>query len=351
MDFVVGNPPYVRVHNLDISYDEVKKFNFTHRGMTDIYLAFFELGFGMLNPTGKLCYITPSSWLNSLAASKMREYILQKENLVSLTDLEHFQAFENVTTYTIISLFSNCKKDRYFDYFIFNGNKRNRKYVERLSLESCYINGNFYLSNTKDLQKLKQIKEGNFKRYVSVKNGFATLADKIFIGEHIPKTEITIKVFKASTGKWKDCLFPYNEEGKLLPPTVVFGNPKTKDYFEHHKMELLKGRTEYSTYYEYGRTQAVNDVWRNKIAVNLLIRNEEDLRIEDVVKGKGVYSGLYIISDLRLQANDIKKIIKTPSFVKYVQLLKKYKSGGYYTFNSKDLEQFINYVYFLQNTH
>ncbi len=29
--------------------------------MADFYLAFFELGFGMLSPTGELCYITPSS--------------------------------------------------------------------------------------------------------------------------------------------------------------------------------------------------------------------------------------------------------------------------------------------------
>ena len=29
--------------------------------------------------------------------------------------------------------------------------------------------------------------------------------------------------------------------------------------------------------------------------------------------------------------------------VNYVKLLKNYKSGGYYTFASKDLEQYLNY--------
>ncbi len=37
-------------------------------------------------------------------------------------------------------------------------------------------------------------------------------------------------------------------------------------------------------------------------------------------------------------------------FLDYVKLLKKYKSGGYYTFNSKDLELYLNFkLYTLQN--
>ena len=45
IDYVVGNPPYVRVHNLQETYDEVKQYRFANGGMTDLYLAFFELGF------------------------------------------------------------------------------------------------------------------------------------------------------------------------------------------------------------------------------------------------------------------------------------------------------------------
>ena len=60
MDYVLGNPPYVRVHNLDTSYEDVKRFSFANGGMTDLYLAFFELGFRMLSADGQLCYITPS---------------------------------------------------------------------------------------------------------------------------------------------------------------------------------------------------------------------------------------------------------------------------------------------------
>jgi adenine-specific DNA-methyltransferase len=39
----------------------------------------------------------------------------------------------------------------------------------------------------------------------------------------------------------------------------------------------------------------------------------------------------------------IKKILLSNDFFSYVSLLGKYKSGGYYTFSSKDLEIFLKY--------
>lgn len=50
MDFVVGNPPYVRVHNLGGNFNRVKGHSFCTEGMTDLYLVFYEIGLGMLSP-------------------------------------------------------------------------------------------------------------------------------------------------------------------------------------------------------------------------------------------------------------------------------------------------------------
>lgn len=343
MDFVVGNPPYVRVHNLDSVYDEVKQYKFAKGGMTDLYLAFFELGFNMLNSSGRLCYITPSSWLNSLAAANMRLYLLHEQNLVSLTDLEHFQAFEHATTYTIISLFDKQKKDKEFDYYVFNGNTHKREFVDRIAIDECYIDSSFYLADRRNLQIVKDIKTTKSSKYVSVKNGFATLADSVFIGNEICESAITIKALKASTGKWYNCLFPYDNKGKLLPSEVVLANQKVKEHFESYKDKLLKGKPYYPKYYAYGRAQALRDVWNDKIAINNLLRTENDLKIAQVKCGEGVYSGFYIISKVNIPFEDIKNILVSQEFVSYIRLLKKYKSGGYYTFNTKDVEQYINY--------
>ncbi len=343
MDYVVGNPPYVRVHNLESSYDDVKQYKFANGGMTDLYLVFFELGFRMLNNTGKLCYITPGSWLNSLAANNLRLYILKEKNLVSLIDLGHFQPFENATVYTLISLFAKDKKDKQFDYYTYDAINHCRKFCDRISLDDCFIDSYFYLSDKENLRILQDIKSKKYPAYVSVKNGFATLADNVFIGNDIPESNITINVLKASTGRWYKCLFPYDKNGKLLPPETVLSNADVYEYFSKHKNDILKGRSEYSTYYEYGRTQALADVWKDKIAINTLLRTEKDLKIECVKAGNGLYSGLYITSKFNIPYEDIKSILINKEFAKYVALLKKYKSGGYYTFSSKDVQQYINY--------
>jgi len=342
MDYVIGNPPYVRVHNLEGNFDAVKSFYFANGGMTDLYLVFFELGFRMLKKNGKLCYITPSSWLNSLAATNMRNYLVLQKNLVGLVDLGHFQAFEGITTYTLISLFDKSVCSDNFDYYIYDGVLLKNNFVDSLSYKDVMIDKKFYLSTKIELEHLERIKYNGYPRLCVVKNGFATLADKVFIGE-IPFDEFTISVIKASTGKWYKGFFPYNENGKPFAKTEIFRNEKIANYLNSKKRELLKGDSEdkKKDWFLYGRTQALKDVYANKIAINTILKDVNSIKLNKVEKGKGVYSGLYILTDVSFL--EIEKLIKSDDFINYIKALKKYKSGGYYTFNSKDLEDFLNY--------
>lgn len=343
MDFVVGNPPYVRVHNLEATYDDVKAYKFAEGGMTDLYLAFFELGFRMLSPEGRLCYITPSSWLGSVAADTMRRYILQHRNLVALIDLGHYQAFDGATAYTMISLFEKHHGQPQFDYYTYDGVAHERTFVARLSLAEAYIDTCFYLSDAAHLGLLREIKTAPARKYVSVKNGFATLADGVFIGSHIPPSPITIRVLKGSTGQWYNGLFPYDKAGKPLSESEVFASAAVKAHLLSAKSALLKGKAEHPGWYLYGRTQALADVYRPKLSVNTLIRSERDFKLTRLRAGEGIYSGLYVITDFDIDFGMIARIIASEDFVAYVKLLKKYKSGGYYTFSSKDLAQYLNY--------
>ena len=59
-----------------------------------------------------------------------------------------------------------------------------------------------------------------------------------------------------------------------------------------------------------------------------------------------VYSGLYIVSN-SISTEQIQKVLVEDEFVRFVSLLGKYKSGGYYTFSSKDVKSFLDYKYIL----
>lgn len=90
MDFVLGNPPYIRVHNLGNTFREAKKFSFAQNGMTDIFIVFYEIGIRMLTDSGILGYITPSSFYNSLACSYMRHYFVKNNLIDKIVNLQHY---------------------------------------------------------------------------------------------------------------------------------------------------------------------------------------------------------------------------------------------------------------------
>ena len=341
MDYVVGNPPYVRVHNLEESYEIVKKFKFAEGGMTDLFIVFFEIGFNMLAKGGLMCLITPSSWLGSLAGTHLRQYIHTHQNLSGVIDLEHFQPFE-ATTYTFISRFSKSKKNSQIDYYTFDGEKLKAKFQEKLSYSDIQIGKYFFFSKKIHLSLLNNIKTTYGYPYVSVKNGFATLADKVFIGD-FDFTEGTIDILKASTGKWSKCIYPYDKNGKPLPLKDFMNNTEAYNHLLSHQDKLSKSRDieDDKFWYLFGRTQALKDVSKVKYAINTLIKDKGSIKLECVPQGAGIYSGLYILTDIEYET--IKQLVYSEDFINYVKLLKNYKSGGYYTFASKDLEQYLNY--------
>lgn len=133
-----------------------------------------------------------------------------------------------------------------------------------------------------------------------------------------------------------------------MPFEILTANKNIKNYFEAYKNLLLKRSLEKnSDWYGFGRSQGINDVYRCKYAVNTLIKTYSDLRLIKCDKGVGVYSGLYILTEAT--ESELKEMLYSEDFVSYMSLLGKYKSGGYYTFSSKDLKNYLEYKYSQRN--
>lgn len=342
MDFVVGNPPYVRVHNLEDNFSLVKQFAFSNGGMTDLYLVFFEIGLRMLSETGRLCYIAPSSWINSLAGHRMREELYARRSLRAIIDLGHYQPF-SATTYTAIVLLAKEAGDSSFDYGTYTG-AHTLRHVCALKYSEAFIRDTLFLGDKKTLRMVRKVFELCPSEWVRVKNGFATLADEAFIADEFPFSRYVIPTIKASTGKWRKAFFPYDKDGKPLAKEMIFKNKAIKLYLESRRDDLLKGRIEGNCpgWYLYGRTQALKDVAVTKYAINTCIRDIASIKFERVPAGAGVYSGLYILTRPEVSELMLRNVLLCDGFVSYVAALKKYKSGGYYTFSSGDLEQYLN---------
>ena len=336
MDFVVGNPPYVRIHN--IKSQNIKNYTFSSSGMSDLYIAFYEISFSMLNDFGKMSLITPNSWFTSNAGMELRKYIVREKHLSAIIDLEHYQPF-NANVYTAISVFDNSKKTDEIKYYTLNEN--GLIYHDILKYQDFEINNKFYFSNKNELKKLKNILAKKYKKTsISVKNGLATLADTIFIGDY--KYNQTIKIIKASTGEWKSCIFPYNINCKPLSFSDL--DKDLQEYLLFNKDKLINRDIRENIengWYLFGRTQGLSDIFKNKISINTIIKDIKSIKINKVPSGSALYSGLYIICNYSFDT--ISKILLSNEFIEYIHILKKYKSGGYYTFSSHDLQNYLNY--------
>ena len=116
-DFVVGNPPYVKLQNFRQVHADMAEFlrhgrggqsdyRSTQSGNFDLYLPFIEKGIAILNGAGRMGYIAPSVWLVNEYGEALRRDMAQLRHLDRWIDFRSFQIFEEATTYTALQFFT-----------------------------------------------------------------------------------------------------------------------------------------------------------------------------------------------------------------------------------------------------
>jgi type I restriction-modification system DNA methylase subunit len=116
-DAVVGNPPYIKIHNLratapeftDYAIDEYQ----TASGRFDIYSLFVEKG-SELGNNERVQYILPNKFFESGGGKPLRKFLTDNSLVADVLDFKQYQVFEGATTYTcILGLQSNREMLRY----------------------------------------------------------------------------------------------------------------------------------------------------------------------------------------------------------------------------------------------
>lgn len=368
MDYVVGNPPYCNVHHMSKeNYDLLKtEFFFCSDGMTDLYIGFFEKGIQMLNSNGILGYITPNSWLTSKAGYWLRDHLYSHNSLQKIYNFDTDKLFNDATTFTCITIIDNNRSFDDDNIVVYHGNfndlSDNKQHCSVVDKHDIYVSEKI-LTNLKD-DVIRHIIDYEIKDYDKrfiVKNGLATLKDKLFVinpDDKDANVDIYVDLYcneiidcvKASKGEFKYIIYPYDDSGK----------PLSYDNLCLYVRSLLERRAErldidmtQENWYLYGRTQAIKDINKYRISCNNLIRDKNDVILRELPAKTAVYSGFYIIrngmlqnrKEMKLLYHQVEDALKTNLFANYVKSIGKSKNGGYYTFSTEDLEQFLNYFY------
>ena len=283
---LVGNPPYVRVQNLEADGRRrlAGRFRLV-RGATDLYLAFFELGLDLLQPGGRLAYITPSSWLRSDSGRSLRAELTHRHRVVRILDYGDHQAFPGVTTYTAIAVLEKDGVPGPVPVARFDGARFLSGGV--VALESTAPGAPWVPFTPAERARLQDL-EARGPRLGQVTHihvGLQTLADEVFIlrklagangaltcaaadGHRIEiESEYCRPVVKASVLRngvdpvERVVVWPYDPRGRLLPEsTLAQEAPAAWDWLTTNRPRLLrrdKGNGDPGKWYGFGRRVSI----------------------------------------------------------------------------------------------
>lgn len=372
-DFVVGNPPYVRIQDLGKSLKEklYSKWKSIGSGNFNLYFAFFELGINILNKNGKLGYITPNNYFTSLAGVELRKYLSENKQITRILNFNHLKLFENASTYTCITFMKKDYLKDYFEYYYIEDIKELDSNLNNLKFSPYYYewldNNKWRLMVEKDYRNIKIIESIGtpLNELCPIKVGIATLKDVIYFVREYNKNyciaefrgkkffiekDITRKVVKISSIKNQDeiysdkrrIIFPYfKKNGKygIMPEEYLKQNfPKTYEYLLSAKSELEKrdkGKKSYPAWYAWGRTQAMD--YKGKRLYTRTFSDKPDFMLDE--QDDNLFcNGYALFCKKNIEA--VQKILNSKLIDYYVKKTSYEIEGDYQCYQKNFIEKF-----------
>jgi SAM-dependent methyltransferase len=109
-DYIIGNPPYVPIEGLNETEKKRYKREFTTaEGRFDLYVLFFEQALSLLEPGGRLCFVTPEKFEYTETTAPLRELLATHH----VEEIEHVDenSFGDLVTYPTITTVTNTDPD------------------------------------------------------------------------------------------------------------------------------------------------------------------------------------------------------------------------------------------------
>ncbi len=120
-DCIIGNPPYIRVQELNKwAPDECEfykwRYKSAQKGNYDIYVVFAERCLELLAPDGLLGFIMPHKFWQAKYGEGLRKLIAEGRHLRSVIDFGDQQVFRGATTYTAVHVLGRASTNAAISY-------------------------------------------------------------------------------------------------------------------------------------------------------------------------------------------------------------------------------------------
>jgi adenine-specific DNA-methyltransferase len=272
-DFVIGNPPYVRLEDIPEETAATYRGAYpTMRGRADLYVAFFEAALHQLRKDGVCAFICADRWMRNQYGGELRQLVTSGFSVDVVIEMHNADAFhDEVDAYPAITVIRRGSQgsaivanaepevERHSSSTLSaalqaaaNGSLARPPKGLRVALVQKWFEGSvpWPCHSPTQLALLRRLEDkfSPLEDHAKVGIGVATGNDSVFITKD-PELVESARLLKLGlvgdicdgTMKWSGhyLVDPWNAEGLV----TLEKYPRLKAYFEEHAKELKKRHT------------------------------------------------------------------------------------------------------------
>jgi len=323
-DNIVGNPPYVKFQDLSIENRQYLSENWStiKSGSFNIYFAFFELGYKLLNPKGRLGFITPNNYFTSFAGEALRKFFQGYECITRIVDFNHKKIFD-AQTYTAIT-FLNKQRNKTIIYDRIEDGQNPQSFLNSVNgshnrlKKLSYKKWRLLKSDEQDNINIIETAGAPIGKLFDISVGIATLKDDVFfVNGEIEKNGFFIKSTESGV---------FEIEKEVLKPVYKISDFKSQEEIRHNKRKIICPYT-----FNNGVAKAIPEEelkYKYPKCYNYLLSEKDKLKMRD--KGKIAYNPFYVWGRTQGLLKRGKKILN-PTFSQHPRFLIVEEEDAYFT--------------------
>jgi len=339
-DYIVGNPPYVPIE--DLNEDEKQRYRATFDtavGRFDLYLLFFERALNLLSTAGTLSFLTPEKFEYVDTAAPLRRSLT--EDGVHVAEIEHISedAFTELVTFPCVTTVRKTGTDEETNVTLRDGSSHTT---------ALPTDGASWASSIRNAD-LTHMETGPTLGDVTVRisPGIATGADSVFamarnevpteLGSKWIRRTVSGRQLRENDGPYTETVFvcPYRDDG-TLPDEDELGT--FGDWVENQR-DRLESRSCVANgkrWYSWHENPPMRDLLQPKIVFQDIAKEPEfwPEKEGDVVPKHSVY---YLVPEDGVPLDDLLAYLNSPDARAWMRGHCQKAANGFYRLQSRVL--------------
>ena len=291
-----------------------------------------------------MAYLIPTNIFKNVFAKDLRCILLDK--VKKIFDYTTEKIFKNVLTSSSIIVCESVNKTNNISYYDVSNKKSIDIYKKNLGDKWIFddkgderkiLFSEYFLAATSVATLLNEAFV--IKKFEEKEKFF--LVDNVLIEKGIVKPAASPRALSRNIREL--IIFPYEYcDGRLIKfeiETMDKKYPGVMNHLKKFKEELdLRDSDQSSKWFEYGRTQALENLNQRKLLMSFIVTNK--VNVYEIDENTIPYSGIYIIPKSNLDLSVAKEILESEEFLDYVKKIGIYVSGSSLRITANDIKKF-----------